>query len=477
MKEFHPQFIERYTPLFSESEFATFLEYCRKPLRKALRVNTSRISIEDFIELAQKNEWILEKIPYIDSWFFVERDINSKAFWKSKEYFSWLFYIQETSSMIPPMVLNPKPGDIVLDVSAAPWSKTTQMANMMNNNWLVIANDIVQARINTMIYNIEYQWILNTAVSNLDWRDFWRYYEETFDKILLDAPCSWEWTMRKDDINWNYEVILELSRLQKKMIHSSLQALKVWWELVYSTCTLTPEEDEMIIDYVKQTFGDAIEVMQWELPWLKSSPWLTNWEWIELHPDCKFWHKVWPHINDTEWFFIAKFKKLESIDSDKKIYYERKNEEKILKSKEEKVFFGILEKRFWIKSEVFKDKIITKNWKDYRIRSKQSQKFIDFPNIKNAWISLWTEYDNKFLLSFYASQTFWYFATKEIVNIDLDQAEDFMLWNDIKLNEQQVKNLTLWQVIVKYENMILWASLLQKWWNIKNQVPRKNIKS
>jgi 16S rRNA C967 or C1407 C5-methylase (RsmB/RsmF family) len=209
--------------------------------------------------------------------------------------------------MIPPIVLNPQKWDIILDMSAAPWSKTTQIANLINNDWLIIANDISGSRIKALKSNINSQWSLSACVSKLDWRDFWNYFFETFDKILLDAPCSAEWAMRKDKLDWSLDIIDKLSTLQMKMILSALLSLKVWWELVYSTCTMTPEEDELIVDFVLSNFWESIEIVDWEIEWLKTTPWITSWEWQELHPDCSKSKKIWPHHNDTEWFFIAKF--------------------------------------------------------------------------------------------------------------------------------------------------------------------------
>ncbi len=476
---FHPEFLARYSPLFSEKEFTTFLEYCDKPLRKALRVNTLRISLENFTKRAENNWWKLQKIPYVDTGFFIDRDDKSIPLGKSIEYFSWLFYIQETSSMIPPMVLKPQKWDIVLDVSAAPWSKTTQMSIMMNNAWLVIGNDIVPTRIKALKTNINYQWIIWAATSKLDWRDFWRYFTETFDKILLDAPCSWEWTMRKDEVKWSLSIIKELSSLQKRLINSALQALKIGGTLVYSTCTMTPEEDEIILDHVKKQFWENIIIEKWQLPELQSTEWITEWLWESLDPECQNGQKIWPHINDTEWFFIAKIKKVWPTNTDtQKEYFQRKNEEKIVKGKELKILLSQIKKRFWIEPFYFSDYLIIKKWDIYQIRTKQSNAFSSFPNIQNIWIPFWEDNNNTFNLDFYSSQTFWQYATKNrIVFQDKKQAESFIKWEDIILSNNEIWESTQWQIIVYYDNLALWSSLLQKWWKLKNQVPREHIKN
>ena len=476
-QDFHPEFISRYEPLFNKEEFNIFLEYCTKPLKKSIRVNTSKISSKDFEKLANKNNWSLEKISYLENWYNIILSENSELLWKSIESFSWLFYSQETSSMIPPIILNPKQWDIILDMSAAPWSKSTQLANLINNNWLIIANDISGSRIKALKSNVNTQWSLSIAVSKLDGRDFWNYYSEYFDKILLDAPCSAEWSMRKDKFKWSLDIIDKLSTLQMKLILSALLALKVWWKLVYSTCTMTPEEDELIVDFVLSNFSDSVEIIDWNVDWLKTTPWITSWEWDELHPDCSKSKKIWPHNNDTEWFFIAKFRKTWTIRNDFiKEYFPKKSQEKILKSKELKILYSQLEKRFNIDRENFQKLSIIKKESSLTIRTSEANSFANLPNIHNMWIPFWEIVDNNFLLNFYSAQVFWKYADKNIVKLDKHNSTKFINWLNLELNKSEINNSELWQVIVQFENIFLGTSLLQKNNKLKNQVPRENIK-
>lgn len=476
-QDFHPEFISRYSKIFEEKEFNTFLEYCNKPLKKSIRVNTSKITIDEFEKLAIKNNWILEKISYLENAYNFKNESEINSIWKSIEYFCWLFYIQETSSMIPPIVLNPQKWDIILDMSAAPWSKTTQLANIIQNDWLIMANDISGSRIKALKSNINSQGSYSVAVSKLDWRDFWNYYYEYFDKILLDAPCSAEWAMRKDKLDWSLDIIDKLSSLQMKMILSALLSLKVWGELVYSTCTMTPEEDEMIVDFVLSNLWDFVEIVEWNIDWLTTSDWITEWNWDELHQDCNKSKKIWPHQNDTEWFFIAKFKKIAKINTDfNKEYFPKKSQEKILKSKDLKILFSQINKRFNIDKKVFNNLSIIKKENSLTIRTKSWNTISNLPSIHNVWIPFWEDIDNNFLLNFYSAQVFWKFANKNIIKLNKDNSIKFINWLDIILDKNETNNSELWQVIISYDDIILWTSLLQKNNKLKNQVPRENIK-
>ena len=478
-QDFHPDFIDRYKKLFSEAEFSKFLMSCQTPLRKAIRINTLKISEKDFLKRANKNEWILTKIPYVDAWYFIDRADTSIPLWKSIEYFSWLFYIQETSSMIPPMLLKDIGNDaIILDVSAAPGSKTTQIANYKNKQGLVIGNDIVAQRLKALKTNINYQWFYNCASSKLDWRDFGRYFKETFDAILLDAPCSGEWTMRKDEIRWSLEVIHDLAKLQKKLIISAIEALKIWGTLVYSTCTMTPEEDEAVLSYAKTELGEAIEIVPWTLPWLESTSWVIDWQWENYDTEVMNSQKIWPHVNDTEWFFIAKIIKKSSTNSYESLpYYQAKNNEVLLKWKELKALYSQILKRFGIDKLHFENTYIIKKWTELEIRTKQSKQFSNYAMIQNMWIPFWTIIDNVFSFSFYAAQVFWKYAVKNYIElVNKADAENFRIWKDLPLTQEHTTDSSPGQIIVTYDNIILWSSLLKKSLILKNQVPRETIK-
>ena len=478
-QDFHPDFINRYTPLFSEKEFSEFLVSCRTPLRKAIRINTLKISEVAFLKRATANNWKLTKIPYVEGGYFIDREDVSIPLWKSIEYFSGLFYIQETSSMIPPMLLKDiDKSAIILDVSAAPGSKTTQIANYKSMEWLVIGNDIVAQRLKALKTNINYQGFYNCASSKLDWRDFGRYFKETFDAILLDAPCSGEWTMRKDEVRWSLEIIQDLAKLQKKLIISAIEALRVWGTLVYSTCTMTPEEDEAVLHFAKEILWDAIEIVSWTLPWLESTSWLLDWQWENYDHEVKNSQKIWPHVNDTEWFFIAKIIKKSATNSYESLpYYQAKKDEVILKWKELKALYSQITKRFWIDKSHFEDSYIVKKWIELEIRTKQSKQFSSYAMIQNMWIPFWTIIDNIFSFSFYAAQVFWKYASLNYIEIqDKEQAEHFRTWKDLQLTQEQIKDSSPWQVIVTYDDIILWSSLLKKSLVLKNQVPRETIK-
>ncbi|MAG45749.1 MAG: tRNA methyltransferase [Nanoarchaeota archaeon] len=296
--EYKAFFKKRYESLTNLKEFTKAIP---SPIKKSLRVNTLKISIKDFKSQVKG----LKQIPWCKEGFYIEKkDIPAG---KLKEHFLGYFYIQEASSMIPPLVLNPKPSDLVLDLAAAPGSKTTQLASMMNNNGLIIANDIKWDRIKALSMNLQRIGVSNTLITIYPGEKFPNIQ---FDKILLDAPCSGTGTIKKSPGTlkiYNPGMIRKLSFQQRKLILKTYSLLKPGGIMVYSTCSLEPEENEGVIDYLlKKT--DA-KLLTASLPKLKSSPPILEFENKTYNPKIKKVLRIWPQDNNTEGFFIAKITK------------------------------------------------------------------------------------------------------------------------------------------------------------------------
>ncbi|MCW8344450.1 16S rRNA (cytosine(1407)-C(5))-methyltransferase RsmF [Vibrio sp. ZSDZ65] len=284
-----------------------FVAACQRPLRKSIRVNTLKLTVDDFLARAQENNWSLSAIPWCDEGFWIDADESQVPLGNTAEHMAGLFYIQEASSMLPPSALfnNKTNFDAVLDMAAAPGSKTTQIAALMDNNGILVANEFASSRVKVLHANIERCGVRNVALSNYDARVFGGWLPERFDAILLDAPCSGEGTIRKDADamkNWSLESTNDIAETQKDLIESAFHALKVGGTLVYSTCALSCEENQQVMQHLRDTFDHAVEFESLE----------------HLFPDAKlatttegFLH-VYPQLFDSEGFFIAKVKKLAS---------------------------------------------------------------------------------------------------------------------------------------------------------------------
>ena len=303
---FKPKFVERYSKLTNWEDFKNIsLTF----LRRSIRANTLKIPVKELKERLENN-WTLEQIPWCKEGFWIEhskkerRDIGNLI-----EHSLGYFYTQEAASMIPPIVLNPKPDDVVLDIAASPGSKTTQIAQYMKNKGILIANDYTFERMKPLSINLQRCGITNTIVTLMEGQWFKKSGIE-FDKVLVDAPCSGTGTIRKSLKTigiWNPDMVRRLSITQKQLIETGFNLLKEDGILVYSTCSLEPEENEDVVNFLLNKYENAkLEEIKLNL---KNSPAIVEFENKEYTDEIKKCLRIWPQDNDTEGFFVAKIRK------------------------------------------------------------------------------------------------------------------------------------------------------------------------
>lgn len=299
--EFKEKFVERYKKL---TDFDVFKEYSLAFLRKSIRVNTLKIPVEKLVNRLQ-DKWTLEPVPWCREGFWISgerRDIGNLP-----EHVLGYIYVQDAASMIPPLVLEPDAGEIILDMAASPGSKATQIAQYMRNEGLLIANDSTYERMKPLAVNVQRMGISNTVITLMKGE---RFRELQFDRILLDAPCSATGTIRKSVktlMMWNPDMIRRLAGTQKAMINTAFGLLKEGGTLVYSTCTMEPEEDEGVIDFLLNKFDNA-KLEKIDLNLKRSKP-ILEFEGKEHGNEVKKCLRIWPQDNDTEGFFVAKIRK------------------------------------------------------------------------------------------------------------------------------------------------------------------------
>lgn len=292
----------------SDLNMKDFIASCGKPLRKSIRVNTLKVSVSDFKKQIEGKGWQLENVPWCDTGFWLTRQDETVPLGNTAEHLAGLFYIQEASSMMPvtALLFHNRHLNLVLDVAAAPGSKTTQMAAAMNNEGAIIANEFSSSRVKVLSANAQRCGVKNVALTHFDGRVFGSWLPETFDAILLDAPCSGEGTIRKDPNamkNWSLASTDEIAETQKELIESAFYALKPGGTLVYSTCTLNHQENQAVCHHLKNKFTDAVSFEP-----------LTD---LFPHADKAitqegFLH-IFPQIYDSEGFFVARLKKTASV--------------------------------------------------------------------------------------------------------------------------------------------------------------------
>ncbi len=243
MKQLPLEFQERMKNLLG-AEYEDFLKsYDEKPVR-AFRVNTDKISLADFQKL---NIFSTEKIPYVENGFYFDYDgIGNHPY-----HHSGMLYVQEPAAMVPVESIEINPSWKVLDLCAAPGGKSSQIKNKLGENGVLVSNEIVPSRCKILTGNIERMGFKNAITTCMSPQKIAKEFPETFDMIMVDAPCSGEGMFRKDDTaiaEWSPENVKMCAERQTEILDCAVKMLKSGGYIVYSTCTFSLEENEMTID-------------------------------------------------------------------------------------------------------------------------------------------------------------------------------------------------------------------------------------
>jgi len=307
-----PAFEKRYKELLVDS-YEKFISCSFSYARKSIRVNSLKIAVEDLLARLSPR-WKLEPIPWCKEGFWIEYrgDENQEERFdigNLPEHMLGYFYVQDAASMIPPVVLKPAKGDTVLDMCAAPGSKTSQMAAMMGNTGLIVANDMQSSRLRPLSVNLQRVGVRNTMITRMAGQSF-RRKKTRFDKVLVDGPCSGTGTIRRSMKvlrMWSPKLVERMRSEQRNLIVSGYESLKPGGMMVYSTCTLEPEENEGVISWFLSRYPDA-KIMPIKLE-IQRSEAVTQFNGNDYHPDVKRCLRIYPYDNDTEGFFVAKIVK------------------------------------------------------------------------------------------------------------------------------------------------------------------------
>jgi len=251
---------------------------CSRPT--SFRVNTLKTSEAALVVELRAAGFLLSPIDWRAGTYSIPPD-QRRGLTESRVFNEGLIYIQDLSSMLAPMVLDPKPGESVLDLAAAPGGKTLQMAAMMENRGELSAVESVKGRFFRLKANLERGGATMVRTYLKDGRSVGAKVPERFDRVLLDAPCSSEARFSTEDpaswFHWNLKKVKESARKQKRLLDSAIRSLKPGGTLVYCTCAFSPEENEQAVDSQIQRHGDAITVLPIELPLNNLQPGLMRW--------------------------------------------------------------------------------------------------------------------------------------------------------------------------------------------------------
>ena len=241
------EFLQHLKAYLKDEEINNLETSLKEKNKHALLLNTDKMSQETLLSLFPS----LKKHPIVRNAFLYDKDELDLG--KSVYHELGCFYLQEPSAMLPAYLLSPESGDLLLDLCAAPGGKSMQASLLMNNEGLIISNDIAKNRAFSIVENAERLGRGNLLITNNDFASIYDRFLNTFDKIILDAPCSGSGMFRKENKmleDWSYQKVLKYAEIQKELILMCYKMLKPGGTMVYSTCSFSYEEDEEVIEHL-----------------------------------------------------------------------------------------------------------------------------------------------------------------------------------------------------------------------------------
>ena len=320
MQKLNKNFLEKLKLIYSNKELEIIKKWFNIKKNTVFRLNTLKTDFDAIKEL--KDLWFkLEKINFLKDAYKILETWNTR-FSQTKSFKDGYIYVQWITSQIPINLVNVSK-DLnnfkALDLTASPGWKTFNLACLLENKGEIIANELNKIRLEKLKYNIKKLWLKNTKTTNYDARTLKNYFrEESFDLIIADLPCSAEWRINLEkEKTYKYLekpwINKRNYRLQQDILKNTISLLKSGWELIYSTCTLDPLENEWIVHYLLINFPDLEIVNIWDFfnkSWLKeiSKPWIKNYKKYIFKKEVVNSVRLLPS-EISEGFFIAKFRK------------------------------------------------------------------------------------------------------------------------------------------------------------------------
>ncbi len=247
-----PQEFETRMKTLLGEEFADYIKALEEPPVKAFRVNTSKISVDDFQKI---NVFSAGKIPYVENGFYLDYEkIGNHPY-----HHAGMIYVQEPAAMAPAECIEIEPDWFILDMCAAPGGKSTQLKNKLGDKGVLVSNEIISSRCKILTGNIERMGLKNTVTTCMDTKKLASIFPHTFDLIMCDAPCSGEGMFRKEEIavsEWSEENVKMCALRQAEILENAVKLLKNGGYIIYATCTFSLEENEMMIDSFLQKHPD-----------------------------------------------------------------------------------------------------------------------------------------------------------------------------------------------------------------------------
>ena len=307
-------FTDRMKRLLGE-EYESFISAMEKDPVRGARVNKIKCGTEDFL---RASNYECSPISYIDNGFIIK---DADGIGLSAEHHAGMIYMQDPGAMSALSAVEFTEGEWVMDACAAPGGKSSQIAEQIGNGGFLLSNEFVPKRAKIIVGNFERLGIKNAMVTSLDTKEFPKMFRGVFDTVVCDAPCSGEGMFRKSDeaiADWSEENVKMCAERQLEILENLIPIIKAGGRLIYSTCTYSPEENEMTVAKILENHPEL------ELISVRDELIAVTADGIDFdgqHPEMKLARRFYPHVSDGEGQFVAVMKKSENTSDKQSILY------------------------------------------------------------------------------------------------------------------------------------------------------------
>ncbi|HEX6386077.1 MAG TPA: RsmB/NOP family class I SAM-dependent RNA methyltransferase [Anaerolineae bacterium] len=449
----HP--FSRYRPLIDDWD--AFQAAIQRPLPTCIWTNTLRTTPARLQALLAADGLPLEPVSWYPGAFTLPPDFGPGLHW---QYLAGLYQVQEEVALLPVVLLDPQPGERILDLCAAPGNKTAQLAIALRNQGTVVANDWNPGRMRAVRQTLDRLGLVNVSLTTVDGAN---YPKEAglFDKVLVDVPCTGEGTCRKDPGVIERTGASFSNRMigaQRALLRKAVQLCRPGGRIVYATCTFAPEENEMVVDDIlRETGSHTLRLLPAEVPGFTTSPGITEWHGRAFDDSLRLTMRVWPHQNDTGGFFVAVVEKgvgrQRAVGSGQpKVAWAVSSKQ--LAERERRV--GMVSERFGIEPDRFDGYTIFRGSRR-RVYVVNSDHWPPAQPAPDAVGLVFMQTSGKYpKLTTAAAMLFGPWARRNVIDLEAEQAEAYLSRQDFALTAGQARYCTgTGYVLLRYQNFVL----------------------
>ncbi|MEM7332367.1 MAG: RsmB/NOP family class I SAM-dependent RNA methyltransferase [Chloroflexota bacterium] len=469
-------------------DWEQFQEVIKRPLATTIWANPLKTTPEALSAKLTAANVPHEPISWYPGGFRLPANFKPGLRW---EYLAGLYQVQEEIALLPVLMMNIEADDRVLDMCAAPGNKTAQLSVALNNKGTVVANDRNVGRMRAASQTLNRLGLLNITTTTVDAANYSKHAGQ-FDKVLADVPCTCEGTCRRDKSLLIKPVKAgKLVGTQKAILRKAVHLCRPGGQIIYATCTFSPEENECVVDAILQEFGDQLHIVEANVPAdLTTSSGLTKWQDQQLDPSLQKTSRIWPHQNDTGGFFVAVLEKSMSEqaierhgDTANPSSPPRFSPPRPLAFDEEREpWLTILEDRFGIPKTTFDEYAIYRVGKKKIYIVNREQMLLVKPQADQVGMHFMRVEGKYPKLTTGAAMIFGPFAQRNVLTLTPEQAKAFYLREEFPINDTQASQLNgNGYVMLRYQDAFIGqgtfyidgqriASLFPKAWSRPNLV-------